>query len=143
MKTQENIVYFYEDTSFQLTSETNTSSWIQTIIEKEGFVLSHINYIFCSDPYLLAINKEYLQHDFFTDILTFDQSGKENEIEADIYISIDRVTDNAETLHISFADELLRVIIHGILHLIGFSDKTESEKTLMREKEDSCISLHK
>ena len=102
--------------------------------------MGDINYIFCSDNYLHQINFQYLDHDTFTDIITFDQSDKD-QIEGDIFISIDRVHENANERNISFVNELHRVMIHGILHLLGYNDKTPKEKQLMREKEDECLSL--
>jgi rRNA maturation RNase YbeY len=136
------LAFFYEDTSFKLTSRKKIRKWIEQVIHEEGYALNHINYIFCSDAYLLDINTTHLQHDFYTDIVTFDQSSDDKEIEADIYISVDRVADNANDRHIPFDKELARVMIHGVLHLLGYNDKTEEEKKQMREKEDSCISLH-
>ena len=106
-------------------------------------MLSNINYIFCSDDYLLTINQEHLNHDYYTDIITFDLSEKENNIESDIFISIDRVKENAKNNHVKFHIELYRVLIHGVLHLLGFNDKNEEEKLIMREKEDACLSLLK
>lgn len=95
-----------------------------------------VNFIFCKDDYLLRLNQQYLGHDTYTDILTFNLSSKEKSIISEIYISVDRVNDNAGTLKISFALELFRVMIHGILHLCGYSDHSIQEKKIMREKED-------
>ena len=103
--------------------------------------LISLNYIYTSDEYLLKINKEYLNHDTFTDIVTFDQSTQKDHIEADIFISIDRIKDNANNLNIPVQEELHRVMIHGVLHLIGFRDKTETEKKEMRKKENHYLAL--
>ena len=136
------VEFFYEDTDAVLANPKKTQDWIHQIISKSGYGLIKLNYIFCSDEYLHRINLEYLQHDNYTDIITFDQSEKEKEIEGDIYISIERVEDNSRTLENTFDHELHRVIIHGVLHLLGFSDKTPEQKDAMRKKEDSCLSLY-
>jgi probable rRNA maturation factor len=135
------IYYFNEDVGFTLNDEAATSDWIQNILYDESFVDENINYIFCSDSYLLQMNKEYLDHDTLTDIITFDNSEEEGHIEADIFISIERIKENAALLKKDFHEELLRVMIHGILHIMGYSDKTDKEKQVMREKEDACLSL--
>jgi len=118
-----------------------TSRWIKSISESEGYKIGDLNYIFCSDDYLLEINKQYLDHDYFTDIITFDNSEEEGKLEGDIYVSIDRVKDNAQNLNIDFETELRRVLIHGLLHLIGYEDSTEDLKNQMRAKEDECLLL--
>ncbi len=102
-----------------------------------------LNFIFCTDAYLLELNRKYLNHDYYTDIITFPYRQYPQPLEADIYISIDRVNENALQRGISFQDELLRVIIHGVLHLLGFDDHTPVEKARMREMEDQCIELYK
>jgi rRNA maturation RNase YbeY len=116
------------------------SAWLQQIAVAENETIKRINYIFCSDEYLLEVNRNYLQHDYYTDIITFDLSETE-VIESDIYISIDRVQDNANQYNANTQTELLRVIAHGLLHLIGYNDKTEDEQTIMRNKEEACLSL--
>lgn len=136
------ISFFYEDIDFKLFHISKNKKWIKSIIQKEDFNLNYINFIFCSDTYLHSINIKYLQHDTLTDIITFDYSEGE-VLEGEIYISIDRVRDNAQGFDTKFEDELRRVMAHGILHMIGYGDKTEDEKTTMRQKEDSCISLYK
>ncbi|HEU5292637.1 MAG TPA: rRNA maturation RNase YbeY, partial [Cyclobacteriaceae bacterium] len=108
-----------------------------------GCRLNSLNYIFCSDEYLKEINIEYLNHKTYTDIITFNYNPGEGELEGEIYISVDRVRENAKTFKSEFQTELHRVIIHGVLHLIGFNDKSKSEKAVMREKEDSYLSLLK
>ncbi|MEO9872413.1 rRNA maturation RNase YbeY [Ekhidna sp.] len=138
-----NIQYFSEGINFQLSHQTEISSWIVKIIQSHGFKLNELNYIFCSDRYLLEINRKHLNHDYYTDIITFDNSDQETVIESDIFISIDRVNENATKQNTNSQKELSRVIIHGVLHLLGFQDKTDEEKKVMREKEDTCLSLLK
>ena len=133
--------FFYEDTSFELENTPVIEVWIKQIINNYGFDLVDLNYIFCSDNYLLEINREHLNHDYYTDIITFDHSEENKKVESDIFISVDRVKENADSLSISFHQELYRVMAHGLLHLFGYSDKTSEEKIIMREKEDACISL--
>jgi rRNA maturation RNase YbeY len=111
-------------------------------VKKERKKLTSLNYIFCSDLYLLKINQEYLKHDTLTDIITFDYSQKSN-LEGEVYISIERVKENSEIFKRPFAEELHRVIIHGLLHLIGYADKSDAEKAQMRKKEEACLSLLK
>ena len=136
------INFFYEDISFRLSQPENTQKWIAEIIRSEAYHLKELNYIFCSDPYLHKINLEYLNHDTYTDIITFDHRETEKaEIQGEIYISIDRVTENANTYNKPFKQELHRVIIHGVLHLLGYQDLSEAEKKEMRKKEEACLSL--
>lgn len=137
------IQFFSEETEFTLDSQDIISDWIHEVASLQNYLIGDLNYIFCTDDYLLEINKEHLNHDYYTDIITFDQSEEDGLIEADIFISVDRVKDNAEKLGVDFPKELHRVIIHGLLHLLGFGDKTKAEKIEMREKEDACISLLK
>lgn len=132
---------FYEDTPFILQEVENITAWINHTIDTEGCELSNINYIFCSDEYLHQVNVDYLQHDYYTDIITFDNSEEEGLIEGDLFISIDRVEDNAVQQKTVFHVELKRVIIHGVLHLLGYNDKTDEERNLMREKENAYLSL--
>jgi len=115
-------------------------SWLQEIAQIDKVSIKRLNYIFCSDDYLLEINRTHLQHDYYTDIITFDLSETE-AIESDIYISLDRVKDNANQFNTESKLELLRVIAHGLLHLIGYNDKTEEEQIIMRNKEDACLTL--
>jgi probable rRNA maturation factor len=124
-----------------LTERTRLKKFIGKQIKKEGKELASLNYVFCSDESLLAINKEFLQHDFFTDIITFDFSEKGQPINAEIYISVERVKENAVSYHSSFRKELQRVIFHGVLHLCGYKDKTPKDAKLMREMEDRWLSL--
>jgi len=132
------VITFNYETDFELDTEEKTSQWIQSVIEQEEKKLGEINYIFCNDEYLHKINVEFLNHDNYTDIISFDYTmGK--TINGDIYISIDRVKDNAKSYCVSFDNELHRVIIHGVLHYLGWKDKTETEKKLMRNKENDCL----
>jgi probable rRNA maturation factor len=134
------IHYFTEDTKYILKSKRIISSWIRNSIKMENKDTGDINFIFCSDAYLLNLNIEYLNHNTLTDIITFDSTETENEISGDIYISIDRVKENAQNLNSLLIDELHRVIIHGILHLCGYMDKEEDEIKIMRQKEDFYLS---
>jgi len=131
------IVFNYE-TDFKLNNEQTTSEWITACIENESFEAGEINYIFCDDDYLHKINVEFLEHDTLTDIISFDYTmGK--LVSGDIFISINRVEDNAKDFKVAFEEELHRVIIHGILHYMGYKDKSDEEKQLMRDKENSCL----
>lgn len=137
------IEFHSEDVDFSLSNPEQVSDWIASIIEQHEFELAGLTYIFCSDDYLHQINVEYLDHDTLTDIITFDNADEEGVVESDIFVSIDRVKDNAQSLGIPFEDELHRVLIHGVLHLLGFKDKTDEQEALMRKQEDSCLSLRK
>jgi len=134
------INYFYEETS-RIKDEEKKSIWIENIISKENKKLGDINYIFCNDDYLLNINKDYLNHDYYTDIITFDYC-EENYISGDIFISLQRVLDNVQLHKVKYEEELNRVIVHGILHLCGYKDKTEGEQKIMRSKEDFYIEMY-
>ena len=134
------ISFFSEDISFELENELKTQKWVIKSITEEDKTPEEINYIFCSDTYLHKMNIEHLDHDTFTDIITFNYCIGEL-INTDIFISIDRVKENSETFKTTFQDELNRVMIHGILHLIGYDDKTESDKKTMRAKEDFYLNL--
>ena len=132
------INYFNEDTKIPKFQRRLYSNWIKSIVNKYGYKLGEINYIFCSDKYILEINRQYLNHDYFTDIITFNYNN-DKLISSDIYISIDTVAKNAEYYYVKFENELNRVMIHGILHLLGFDDKSEDEKIVMRKKEDEAL----
>ncbi|GEQ84876.1 endoribonuclease YbeY [Patiriisocius marinistellae] len=133
------MISFYSETDFIIGNESNVKNWIIDIIESEGFDEGDIGYIFCDDNYLHKMNVEFLDHDTLTDIISFDYSmGK--QIHGEIYISIDRVKENAEEFNAMFVDELHRVIIHGILHYCGYKDKTSSDAVLMRSKENEALS---
>ncbi len=141
-----NIAFFTEDIdsnifALTLNQKKSVQSWVSGIIKAEGYELAQLNYIFCTDAYLYQINQEYLNHDTFTDIITFDNSDQEKTIESDIFISIDRVRENSQLQNTLFEDELARVLIHGVLHLMGWSDKTNALKKEMRLKEEACLSL--
>jgi probable rRNA maturation factor len=137
------INFFTEDITFKLSNPVKVSRWIQSAIKAEGFTIDNLNYVFCSDKYLREMNIEYLNHKTFTDIITFSTSEQPGTIEGDIFISIERVRDNAGKFNQEFNDELHRVMIHGVLHLVGFKDKTIKEKKVMRQKEDAYLSLRK
>lgn len=133
------INFFVEDISFNLKNKAIIKAWIKDIVSHQGCKIEEINYIFCSDEYLLNVNREYLNHDYYTDIITFNNSDYTDTLESDIYISIDRIVDNARQLNLPFETELHRVLIHGILHLLGFKDKTAAEQEQMRAKENEAI----
>ena len=137
-----NVHFFAEGTDFKLPHPRKTSNWINTVAREEKKSIISINYIFCTDSYLLQMNQGYLNHDTLTDIITFDYSEKSN-LEGEVYISIERVKENSEIFNRPFDEELHRVIIHGLLHLMGFGDKSAVEKTRMRKKEEACLSLRK
>jgi rRNA maturation RNase YbeY len=138
------IHFFNEDVDFSLSSETSITRWISSTIKKEGQNLAELNFVFCSDKYLLQLNTTYLNHDYYTDILTFDHRENTTEpVSGDIFISIDRVRENSITNRVTFENELHRVIIHGVLHLLGYSDHSPEERISMRKKEDACLSLLK
>lgn len=135
------IHFFNESIPFKLQQQRKLKNWLKILAKEKNHKIEQINYIFCSDEYLLALNMTYLNHNTYTDIITFDQSETINEIEADIYISIDRVRENAQTLETSFNSELFRVISHGLLHLCGYKDKTKTDKNKMRSEEESALKL--
>ncbi len=135
------ISFFSEGTKFRYQNRNQTKNWLRALAIASGHKIKDLNYIFCSDEYLLQINQEYLDHDTLTDIITFDFSEEANEISGDIFISIDRVEENSKELGTLPNEELLRVISHGLLHLIGFNDKSEKEKEIMRKKESEAINL--
>lgn len=134
------MIDFLYQTSFKLNKSKEIANWISGIITSEGFVEGDIQYVFCDDDYLFDLNKKFLDHDTLTDIISFDYSlGK--ELHGEIYISLDRVRENALHYNTGFDDELHRVIIHGILHYCGYNDKTDIEKASMRAKEDEVLGL--
>ncbi|MEO6849077.1 MAG: rRNA maturation RNase YbeY [Mucilaginibacter sp.] len=135
------INFFEEDINFRLKDKNKVKNWVKSAIQSEGFLLGELNYIFCSDSYLLQINQQYLNHDTYTDIVTFDNSEEEKEITGDIFISIERVRENAFKFNSGEMNELLRVIIHGSLHLMGYKDKNIESKKIMTGKEDHYLSL--
>ncbi|TDY13558.1 MULTISPECIES: rRNA maturation RNase YbeY [Flavobacteriaceae] len=134
------MISFNYETQFQLSNETIFEQWIKETIQNEGCSLGDINYIFCDDDYLHKINVEFLDHDTLTDIISFDYSvGK--ELHGDIYISVERVEDNAKDFKVDFDVELSRVIIHGILHYCGYKDKTDEDAKVMRAKEEQYMKV--
>jgi probable rRNA maturation factor len=130
------ISFFEEDINFRLKDKAKVRQWVTDTIIAEGFKLKELNYIFCSDAYLLEINKQYLDHDTYTDIVTFDNSEEEGKIVSDIFISIERIRENAAKFNVTETNELHRVIIHGALHLLGYKDKSPADKQKMTQKED-------
>lgn len=132
--------FFSEDISYTLKQKAFIRAWIKNTIVDEGYKLRELNFIFCSDLYLLSINQKYLKHDTYTDIITFDNSENKKEIAGDIFISLDRIRENALNFIVKEEDELQRVMIHGTLHLLGYKDKGKAAKALMTEKEDLYLS---
>lgn len=134
------MISFNYESDFQLDNENLYEEWIESIIASEGFYLGEISYIFCDDEYLHNINVEYLDHDTLTDIISFDYTeGK--IISGDIFLSVERVRDNAKDFNVEFSTELLRVMCHGILHYCGYKDKTEEDSKLMRSKEEEKMAM--
>ena len=134
------IRYFSEDISFNLNNRSLNNRWLKFVASSEVRRLGAVNIIFCSDNYLLDVNVKYLHHDYFTDIITFDYC-EGNVLSGDLFISLDSVRENASFFGVDFTDELNRVMVHGILHLIGYDDHTEEEQKVMRSKEDYYLSL--
>lgn len=135
------ISFFTEDVDYTLKDKLKIKRWIQQTVSSESKKTGDINIIFCSDEYLLEVNKQYLNHDYYTDIITFNYNT--DKINGDLFISLDRVADNANQNNVPRETELLRVIIHGVLHLLGYNDKTAKEEREIRAKEDSCIKVYK
>jgi probable rRNA maturation factor len=134
------VITFNSETSFTPKNQKKLAEWISNVISSEDFEVGEINYIFCDDIYLHKINQEFLNHDTYTDIISFDYTlGK--EVGGDIFISIERVLENAEEFNEVFENELHRVMIHGVLHFMGYKDKTKKDKILMRTKENEKISI--
>lgn len=134
------MISFNYETDFELHNETHYEDWISRIIESEGFDEGEINYIFCDDEYLHKINVEYLDHDTLTDIISFDYTVG-NLIQGDVFVSIERVRENAVDFKVSFDEELLRVLAHGVLHYCGYKDKSEADQALMRSKEEEKMQM--
>ena len=133
------MIEFYSETDFELTDKERIASWVSLIITSEGYEEGEITYVFCNDEFLLKLNQQFLNHDTLTDIISFDYSvGK--EINGEIYISVERVAENAKNYSESFLDELYRVIIHGVLHYCGYQDKDKEEAKRMRKKENESLS---
>lgn len=134
------IEFFSHEIDFHLTEQELVRDWLLLLVEAEGRELAQVTYIFCSDEYLLTLNREHLAHDYYTDILTFPYHvNAQAPIWSDMYISIDRVQENAGTFGVAFRDELHRVVAHGLLHLLGYDDHGEESERLMRSKEEEAL----
>lgn len=134
------MIDFHYELDFELKDIIKYSDWITRIIKEEGYTLAQLDYIFCDDSYLLEMNQQYLQHDTFTDIITFDYT-EETRVAGDVFISVDRVRENAAEYKVTFPEELRRVMAHGVLHLLGYKDKSVEEQSSMRKKENESLSL--
>jgi probable rRNA maturation factor len=130
------ISFFNADVSYVLRSKNGIRLWLSDVIKKEGFRIGELSIILCSDEYLFKMNVQYLKHKSYTDIITFDQSESKGEVSGELYLSIDRIKDNAKTLNINLIDELHRVVVHGTLHLCGYGDKDPKSKLKMTRKEN-------
>ncbi|MCC7464914.1 MAG: rRNA maturation RNase YbeY [Saprospiraceae bacterium] len=128
------VSFHFEEVSFELPNEQRLSSWLQGVAESEGKEFVEVQYVFCTDEKLREMNVEYLDHDYYTDVITFPYSDQ--AVHGDVFISYDRVADNAQRLEVPFELELCRVLVHGVLHLCGYLDKSDEEEKRMREKED-------
>lgn len=133
------IRFYFHDRKYNIRDRVRIKQTVEYVFYKEKRGLEKLDYIFCSDKYLLKMNRSFLKHDYFTDIITFDLSSTKNKVQGEIYISLDRVIDNARSLKIPIKEELLRVIFHGALHLCGYKDKRKKEALTMREKEDEYL----
>jgi probable rRNA maturation factor len=134
--------FFYQDVRFSFRNRTEIKGFLKELFRKEGEKLNELNIIFCTDDALLEINRNFLQHDYYTDIITFPLNNKGEPLAAELYISIDRVRDNAVQAAVHFKEELLRVIFHGCLHLTGYGDKSSQQIKRMREREDYYLRLY-
>lgn len=135
------VEFFTEDVLMPSIDESSIISWLSDACVSEEHILNEVNVIFCSDDFLLTMNNEHLNHDYYTDIITFDYCI-DNQIIGDLFISLDRVLDNANANNVLYINELHRVLIHGVLHLCGYKDKSETEASLMRSKENHYLSLY-
>lgn len=133
--------YFVEDLDFNLSQEKNYTEWVRKIVAVNTAEIGVINFIFCSNAYLLGINQEYLSHDYYTDIISFPYTELPDPLEGDIFISIEMVKENALNNSVTFQEELRRVMAHGLLHFLGFKDKTPAEISTMRDKEEEMMAL--
>jgi probable rRNA maturation factor len=134
--------FFYQCGKFSFPNRNKLKAFLQRLFKREGKALENLNIIFCTDDGLLEINRRFLQHDYYTDIITFPLSAKNQPIEAELYISIERIKDNAKTGQVSFQSELHRVIFHGCLHLTGYNDKSSQQIKKMREAENRYLRLY-
>jgi len=141
-KQAHSVHFYFENVGFTLKEREKLKGFINSLIAKEKKNLNNLNYIFCNDNALLEINRKYLDHNFFTDVITFNLSSSRKEILADIYISVDRIRENAKSLKLPLKEELHRVMLHGLLHLCGYNDKTEAQRKLIRKKEDFYLNLY-
>jgi rRNA maturation RNase YbeY len=137
------IQFFKEDIHLRMMHREKLKKWIHSVIKQNKRKTGYLNFVFCSDRYLLKINKQYLNHSTYTDIITFNTSESANEISGDIFISVTRIKENTVQFSTSFKDELHRVMIHGVLHLLGYNDKSEKEKNAMRMKENECLAFRR
>lgn len=136
------IQFFTEGIDFAVPRPIVTKRWLKQVAQEENCLLNALSYIFCSDQYLLQLNVDYLNHDTLTDVITFDYSGDDTQLEGEVYISIDRIRENAKELGVDVDTELRRVMVHGLLHLIGFTDKDSTSKALMTGKEDFYLTRY-
>jgi rRNA maturation RNase YbeY len=135
------IRYFYEQTRFRMAQPIKVRQWLKRVARQEGWDIANLNYIFCSDAYLLSLNQSHLRHNTLTDVITFQYHQSGQPIEGDVFISIPRVRENAKKFGSPFTDELHRVMVHGLLHLMGYADKRPADKKRMQKKETACLSL--
>lgn len=134
------IRFFNEDVDLPVFKRRKISNWLKFVVTSQSKKIGNICFVFCSDNYLLEINKRYLNHDYFTDIITFDYV-ENNLVSGDIFVSLDRVLENSLDYNVSYNNELFRILIHGVLHLLGFNDKLEDDKVIMTEKEDFYLKM--
>jgi len=134
------INFYNQEIDFRLKEKAKIRRWISQVVENECKTIGEISYVFCTDTYLLDINQQYLKHNTYTDIVTFDYT-EEGKINGDLFISVERVTENAQRFSVNFEHELKRVLVHGILHLCGYKDKSEEDEKVMRAREDYYLSL--
>ena len=133
------VQFYFLDRKPALKERNRLKLFIEKLFKQEKKKLGNLSYIFCSDEHLLGINKDFLKHDFYTDVITFDLSSSKTETEGEIYLSVDRIKDNAKQLGVSFKEELHRVIFHGALHLCGYKDKKKADILIMRQNEELCL----
>lgn len=134
------VSFHSEQINFSISVESAVANWLRDVCVSEGKILAEVTYIFCSDDYLLEMNRQYLNHDYYTDVITFDYC-EADDVAGDVFISVDRVSENAKNVGVSMSEELHRVMVHGLLHLLGYHDKEDSDKQQMKAKEDFYLSL--
>lgn len=135
------LTFHSEEIDFELESTSKIDAWLKSVIKNENWILAGVTYIFCSDAYLYQMNVEHLQHDTYTDVITFQYN--EEFVEGDIFISVERTNENAKNFGVTSSHELHRVMVHGLLHLMGYKDKEPADKKLMTEKENEYLALLK